>query len=258
MEVASWQGRLSQMMGGMLDRFVAILREHRTFRMLSQLSLLSHLFFPLSISVEMSKMFHLLLQRIIVCRMLQPLLCCAAKWMVCSRWWCWLLSKDWSLLNWLFWQNYRLYGARWVGWLSGHFITLCLLLFCNIFDFCQILQPSCHCKEGGLNEVDGVALVSGRWADCASCTNFRSNGCSEHSAEQCAWCLTLSKLKLSMTNGLLGKTGKHTKTLSQCMHASLAGSHSEQEHLSSNWAVEQLSKYVQWYTLSFCRQVSST
>ena len=47
-------------------------------------------------------------------------------------------------------------------------------------------------SEGGLSEVNGVALVRGRWADCASCTSFRSNGCCEHSAKQCAWCLTLS------------------------------------------------------------------
>ena len=38
-----------------------------------------------------------------------------------------------------------------------------------------------------------------------------------------ALCLTLSKLKLRMTYGLLSKAGKHIKTLSKCMCKSSRG-----------------------------------
>ena len=66
-------------------------------------------------------------------------------------------------------------------------------------------------EDSRLSEVSGVKVVRGRWACRADYASFRSNGCCEHSAKQCAWCPRLSKLRLNVTNGLLSKTGQHTE-----------------------------------------------
>ena len=57
------------------------------------------------------------------------------------EWWCWLSSKDWSLLNRLFWRA----------------TSAC----CSPATRSQLLPSACHYHEGGLNEVNGVALVRG-------------------------------------------------------------------------------------------------